>query len=117
MISLNGFTETVRILTNSIKCTQPTTLVHSVSNTFFLAFFYYPKPGFFQLLNPGILKNLELLLHSNISNSDNTKVADCACNGQINTFELSTIIVRQEVRLLLGHHHRFVVGPFIFSFN
>ena len=35
------------------------------------------NPFFFQLLNPGILKNLELLLHSNISNSDNTKVADC----------------------------------------
>ena len=33
------------------------------------------KPGFCQLLKPGILKNLELLLHSNISNSDNTKVA------------------------------------------
>jgi len=32
--------------------------------------------GFFQLPNPGILKILELLLHSNISNSDNTEVAD-----------------------------------------
>jgi len=42
----------------------------------FLAIFYYPKPGFFQLSNPGIFKNLELLLHSNISNSDNTEVAD-----------------------------------------
>jgi len=42
----------------------------------FLAIFYYPKPGFFQLPNPGIFKNLELLLHSNINNSDNTEVAD-----------------------------------------
>ena len=44
----------------------------------FLAIFYHPKPVFFQLLNPGILKNLELPLHSNISNSDNTEVADWA---------------------------------------
>jgi len=42
----------------------------------FLSIFYYPKPGFFQPPNPGILKILELLLHSNISNSDNTEVAD-----------------------------------------
>jgi len=38
--------------------------------------FYYSKPDFFQLPNPGILKTLELLLHSNIRNSDNTEVAD-----------------------------------------
>jgi len=44
--------------------------------TRFLAIFYYPKPVFFQLPNPGIFQNLELLLHSNISNSDNTEVAD-----------------------------------------
>jgi len=43
---------------------------------FFLAIFYFPKHGFFQLLNPDILKILELLLHSNISDSDNTEVAD-----------------------------------------
>jgi len=42
----------------------------------FFAIFYHPKPVFFQLLNPGIKKKQELLLHSNISNSDNTKVAD-----------------------------------------
>jgi len=42
----------------------------------FLAIFHYPEPVFFQLPNLGILKNLELLLHSNISNSDNTEVAD-----------------------------------------
>jgi len=42
----------------------------------FLAIFYYPKPGFFQLSNPGALKIMELLLHSNISVSDNTEVAD-----------------------------------------
>jgi len=43
---------------------------------FFLAIFYYPKPVIFQLPNPSILRNLELLLHSNISDSDNTEVAD-----------------------------------------
>jgi len=41
-----------------------------------LAIFYYPKPVFFQPRNPVMLKKLELLLHSNISNSDNTEVAD-----------------------------------------
>jgi len=35
-----------------------------------------PKPGFFQLPNPGILKIREMLLYSNISGSDNTKVED-----------------------------------------
>jgi len=45
-------------------------------NPVFLAIFYYPKLGFFQPPNPGILKILELLLPSNISNSDNTEVAD-----------------------------------------
>jgi len=42
----------------------------------FLAIFYYPKLGYFQLPNPGILKILELLLHSNISDSDNSEVTD-----------------------------------------
>jgi len=51
-------------------------VAHSVSNLGILAIFYYPKPGFFQLPNLGILKILELLLHSNISDSDNTEVAD-----------------------------------------
>jgi len=37
-----------------------------------LVFFSY-----FLLPNLGILKSLELLLHSNIINSDNTEVADC----------------------------------------
>jgi len=40
-----------------------------------------------------------------------------ACNGQISTFELSTIIMRHEVRVLLGDHRTFVVGPLVFSFN
>jgi len=40
------------------------------------------------------------------------------CNGQISTFELSAIILRHEVWVLLGNHHRtFVGGRFIFSFN
>ena len=40
-----------------------------------------------------------------------------ACSGQISTFELSTTIMRHEVRVLLGDHRTFVVGSFIFSFN
>jgi len=45
------------------------------------------------------------------------KLQISACSGQIHTFELSTIIMRREVRVLLGDHRTFVVGPFIFSFN
>jgi len=40
-----------------------------------------------------------------------------ACNGHISTFELSTIIMRHEVQILLGDHRTFVVGPFVTSFN
>jgi len=40
-----------------------------------------------------------------------------ACNGQISVFELSTIIMRHEVGVLLGDHCTFVVGPFIFSIS
>jgi len=45
------------------------------------------------------------------------KLQISVCSGQISTFELSTIIVRREVRVLLGVHRTFVVGPFIFSFS
>jgi len=40
-----------------------------------------------------------------------------ARNCQISKFELSTIVMRHEVRVLLGDHRTFVVGPSIFSFN
>ena len=40
-----------------------------------------------------------------------------ACSGEISTFELSTITMKHEVRVLLGDHRTFVVGPLIFSFN
>jgi len=40
-----------------------------------------------------------------------------AYNGQISMFELSTIIMRHEVRVLLGDHRKFVVSPLIFWFN
>jgi len=43
---------------------------------FFADFYYLKRPGFFQLPNPGILKIQELLLHSNISDADNTEVQD-----------------------------------------
>jgi len=42
----------------------------------FLAIFWYPKPIFFQPPNLGISKKLELMLQSNISNSDNTEVVE-----------------------------------------
>jgi len=41
----------------------------------FLAIFYYPK-SVFNYQTGVFKKKLELLLHSNISNSDNTEVAD-----------------------------------------
>jgi len=44
--------------------------------TRFFGYFLLPETRFFQLLNPGIIKKLELLLRLNISNSDNIKVAD-----------------------------------------
>jgi len=40
-----------------------------------------------------------------------------ACSGEISRFELSTITMSHEVRVLLGDHRTFVVGPLIFSFN
>jgi len=60
------------------KCLKgiPDLLISSVPNPGFSPTFYYPRPTFFQLPNLGFVKNLELLLHSNISNSDNTEVAD-----------------------------------------
>jgi len=45
------------------------------------------------------------------------KLQISACCGQISTFELSIIIMRHEVRVLLGDHRTIVVGPLIFSFN
>jgi len=44
--------------------------------TRFLAIFYYPKPGFYSITKPGCFKNIELLLHSNIRNSDNTEIVE-----------------------------------------
>jgi len=40
-----------------------------------------------------------------------------ACNGHISTSELSPIVMRHEVWVLLGYHPTFVVGPLIFSFK
>ena len=45
------------------------------------------------------------------------KLQTGACNGEISTFELSTIILRHEVQVLLGDNRTSVVGPFIFFFN
>jgi len=99
-------------------------VVDSVSNPGFpehetrvFGYFLLPETRIFQLPNPGIWKILELLLHSNITDSDNIEVQDWECNGQISTFELSPIVMRHEVRVLLGYHRTFVVGPLVFSFN
>jgi len=40
-----------------------------------VAIFDYPKPDFFQPKKTDIFNNLELLLHSNIGDYDNTEVA------------------------------------------
>jgi len=45
------------------------------------------------------------------------KLQISGCNGQISKCELSAIIMRHEVRVLLGHHRTFVGGPLIFSLN
>jgi len=42
----------------------------------FFGYFLLTPTRFFSTTKPGYFKNLELLLHSNISNSDNTEVAD-----------------------------------------
>jgi len=43
----------------------------------FIGYFLLPETCvFFQNTNPDIFKNLELLLQSNISNSDNTEVVE-----------------------------------------
>jgi len=38
-------------------------------------------------------------------------------SGQISTFEVSIIIMRHGVRVFLGEHRTFCVGPFVFSFS
>jgi len=66
-------TDQLRGLVGDSKCFQP-----GFSWTWcFLAILDYPKPEFFQPMYLDILKNLEFLLHSNVSNSDNTGVAGC----------------------------------------
>jgi len=58
-----------------MKLVSPTRVLPEPETRFF-GYFWLPDIRFFQLPNPGILKNLELLLHSNISDSDNTEFAD-----------------------------------------
>ena len=89
--------------------------------TFYLVFptrvFPNPKPVFFQLPNQGILKNWNLYCIQILVILITLKLQIGACNGQISTFKLSIIIMRHEVRVLLGDHRTFVVGPFMFSYN
>ena len=61
------------------------TPVYSNPILVFLSSLYYPKPVFFQPTNSDILKNLELLLHSNTIKSHNTEV----CSDWNRTFELA----------------------------
>jgi len=42
----------------------------------FFDYFLRPETQVFSTAKPGYFKKLESLLHSNISNSDNTEVAD-----------------------------------------
>jgi len=44
--------------------------------TLFFGYFLLPETRFFSTTKPGYLKKTGLLLYSNISNSDNTEVAD-----------------------------------------
>ena len=85
--------------------------------TRFLATFYYPKLVFFQLSNPGILKSWNCCCIKILAILITLKMQIGAYNGQISMFELSTIIMRHEVRVLLGDHRKFVVSPLIFWFN
>jgi len=50
-----------------------------IRNPFFDNFLLYTKPGFFQAINKDISKNLELLLHSSMSDSDNTEEVAVWC--------------------------------------
>jgi len=53
----------------------PTQVFPNSKPVFLAIFYYYPKPVFFFNYQTRVSKNLELLLHSNISDSDNTEVA------------------------------------------
>jgi len=94
------------------------TRVFPNTNPGFLNHFDNPKPGYFSTTKPRIFKNnwncccIQMLV---ILITQKLQIG--AGNGQISTFELSTIIMRREVRVLPGDHPTFVVGPFIFSFN
>ena len=59
-----------------VNCTVSHQGFPEPENRFFRLLSTTRNPFFLQLPNPGILKILESLLHSNISNSDNTEVAD-----------------------------------------
>jgi len=84
----------------------------------FLAIFYYPKPGFFLLPETRVFQKtwncccIQILVFVTT-----LKLQIGACSGQISTFELWTIIMRHEVRVLLVDHRTFVVGPSMFSFS
>ena len=94
------------------------TRVHPNSKTAFLGYFLLPATRFFfQPVNPDIKKKLELLLHSNISNYDNTKLKSGACNVQISSLNIQLLPGSASVRVLLTDYRTFVVGPFVTSFN
>jgi len=83
----------------------------------FLATFYYPKPIFFNHQTRVFQKTWNYCCIQILVILITLKLQIGACNGQISTFELSAMIMRHEVRVLLGDHRAFVVGPFIFSLS
>jgi len=83
----------------------------------FLDIFYYPKPVFFNYQTRLFKKSWNCCCIQVLVVLIALKLQTGACNGEISTFELSTIIMRHVVRALLGDHRTFVVGPLIFSFS
>jgi len=92
------------------------TRVLPIRNPGFLAIFYYPK-SVFNYQTGVFKKNWNCCCIQILVILITLKLQIGACNGQISTCQLSTIIMRHEVRVLLGDHRTFVVGSFVFSFN
>jgi len=86
-------------------------------NPFFWLFSTTRNPGFFNYQTRVFEKSWNCCCIQILTILIALKLQIGACNGRTSTFELSAIIMRQEVRVLLSDHRTFVVGPLIFSFN
>jgi len=82
----------------------------------FLAIFYLSYM-FFQLTNLDNKKKCNCCCIQILLILIRLQLKSGACNGQISTFGLSTIICSYEVRVLLADRRMFVVGSFVFSFK